>query len=139
MANRLKMTDKKKRLFIAELCKDGNVSAACRRLNLARETVYHHFRLDPEFYAAKEEAIDVGIDALIDECRRRANGFYTDVYDKDGKKTGKKFTASDVLAMFLIKGRRPEYRERMLDIPPDGKFSLNINTDSSGGDKNSDG
>jgi hypothetical protein len=35
---------------------------------------------------------------------------------------------SDTLLIFMIKGRHPEYKDKLIDVGPGGSLELNINT-----------
>jgi hypothetical protein len=76
-------TPKRSRLFLAELAEGASVDD------------------DPDFSAAWEEAIEIGTDALEDECWRRA------------------MTTSDRLLLALLRARRPAYRP-----PPHAMFTV---------------
>jgi len=79
----------------------GSVTEAAQAAHMGRSLVYQHRRNDPLFAAAWDEAIEKACDLLEDEARRRA------------------FNGSDVLLMFLLKGRRPQvWRESRATIPP---------------------
>ncbi len=119
--------------FLGALRTTGMVSAACRLAGVGRRTVYDHREADPEFAKAWDEALDESADLLVLEARRRAydgtdepvvwqgslSGVWVDPNgtvvsaDTPGAKlvplTVKKY--SDALLMFLIKARRPEYRD----------------------------
>jgi len=136
MTNRIKFTQEKKALFLNELCKDAIVTRSCKMVGIEPRTAYDHKQSDPEFSKAWDEAVKIGSDVLIEEAQRRAMGYYTDVFDKDGNQAGSRFNSSDVLMMFLLKGRRPEFRDKFnLDLPPDARFSLTINTGGDDGKK----
>lgn len=111
-----------------QLRKDANVTRSCAAVGICTHTYYDHKKTDEEFSKAADESINRGIDACIDECRRRAFiGCLDDVY-YEGSVVGQRRVFSDSLAMFLIKGQRPEYKDKLLDVPPNGSFELKINT-----------
>ena len=111
----MKVTPEKKAAFCAALvASGGNVSRACQAIDVARLTAYRWREEDPEFAADWDKAKAAGLDALEDEAIRRAfegidkpivhQGFITD--------TVKEY--SDTLAIFLLKGGKPEkYKERV--------------------------
>jgi hypothetical protein len=139
MANKIKLTPKRKVKFLEHLAELGNVTDSAKLIGVSTVCLYQHKKDDPEFHAAWEAAADIGVENQIDECRRRAFEGIDEPIVYQGQITAIKKAYSDTLAMFLIKARRPEYRERMIDIPQEGKFSLTINTDGTGEVKNSDG
>lgn len=111
----MKVTPEKKAAFCAALvASGGNVSRACQAIDVARLTAYRWREEDPEFAADWDKAKAAGLDALEDEAIRRAfegidkpivhQGFITD--------TVKEY--SDTLAIFLLKGGKPEkYKDRV--------------------------
>jgi hypothetical protein len=102
-------TPKKKEKFLKHLAKHGNVTAACLASGIKRSTAYDIKNSDPEFYKQWEDAVDAATDLLILEMKRRAyKGTKRPVFFQ-GKECGSIREYSDNLAMFLVKGRRPEY------------------------------
>lgn len=111
----MKVTPEKKAAFCAALvASGGNVSRACQAIDVARLTAYRWREEDPDFAADWDKAKAAGLDALEDEAIRRAfegidkpivhQGFITD--------TVKEY--SDTLAIFLLKGGKPEkYKDRV--------------------------
>ena len=110
MTNRIKLTAKKKINFLLELEKDGNVTRSAAAVGVRTATCYDHRHKDPEFDIKWAKAVKVGDLALIDEATKRAHA------------------GSDTLLIFMIKGRHPEFREKLIDIPTDARFHLSINT-----------
>jgi hypothetical protein len=119
--------------FLASLRLTGCVSEALTAAGVSRTWAYKARRTRRAFAAAWEDALAEATDRLVREARRRAyegadepviyKGELRGVWvDADGRVvsaetpgarliplTVKKY--SDVLLMFLIKARRPEYRE----------------------------
>lgn len=92
----------------------GNVSEAARTVNLSRASVYNHKASDPKFAKLLETAIQAGADVLEDECRRRAFAGTDEPVFHKGAICGHVRKYSDLLAIFLLKGAKPEkYRERI--------------------------
>jgi len=122
MANRTKLTPKKKKEFCERLVLNGgNVSAACRALRINRVTVYEHCKRFPEFAQAMDQAVDQGIDTLEDEAKRRAyNGTLEAIYYQ-GKKVGSKRVYSDFLMGMMLKAHRTKYKERHEVTGPNGQ------------------
>src|SRR5690349_20711519 len=84
-----------KRKFLRALRENPNVTAACRRAAISRESVYTWRKSDAEFASAWANKMEMAIDALESEAIRRAK--------KD----------SDLLLIFLLKSHRPSvYRDR---------------------------
>ena len=81
---------------------------AAAQIGYARQTVSKWKQRDPKFAEEAEEAYEQSWAAAEAEVRRRAMG-YT---DKDGKRR-----ESDLLMMFMLKAKKPEYRDRV-ELPP---------------------
>jgi hypothetical protein len=103
--NAYKADAKKKALeAYAEL---GVISHACKAAGIARCTWYDWVENDPDFAQAAKEAEEAAIDALEAEARARA---------KKG---------SDILLMFCMKAKRPEYRDRQtVDLNATGEIAV---------------
>jgi hypothetical protein len=88
------------RAFLDALTDGDSPTRACRRVGLARSAVYLWRATDPAFAAKWERSLEMGIDALEDECIQRA---------MDG---------SDMLLTFMLRARRPDkFRDcRSLDV-----------------------
>lgn len=98
-------------VFLRELARKGNVSAACRKAKVERSTAYRA-REDTEFAAAWDEALEIATEALEEEARRRAAvGVLEPVYQA-GKRVGAIRRYSDTLMIFLLKAHAPaKYRD----------------------------
>lgn len=114
MANRTKLTRSKQKKFLKALAETANVSAACKAIDFSRSSIYDRKKADKEFSARWDEAVDIAIDKLELEVRRRAlHGTRKGVYYK-GQRVATEREYSDALAMFILKGHRPEkYRENV--------------------------
>jgi len=111
----MKVTPEKKAAFCAALvASGGNVTRACEAIDVARLTAYRWREDDPEFAADWERAKAAGLDALEDEATRRAfEGNDKPVYQQ-GQNVGTIREYSDTLAIFLLKGGKPEkYKDRV--------------------------
>jgi hypothetical protein len=112
---RTKPTPEKKSAFLDALAESGNVSLASGAVGIDRRAVYEWRAVDPDFAERWEAAKALGIEACEDEIRRRAFAGYDEPLSKDGKLTGdvvRKY--SDTLAIFLLKGAKPEvYKDRV--------------------------
>jgi hypothetical protein len=100
--------------FLASLGQYGNVSRACKSARISRETAYTYRHNDPELAAAWAAALELGVDALEDEAKRRAyEGVKKPVFQ--GKElVGHVQEYSDTLLIFLLKAHKPSvYRETM--------------------------
>jgi hypothetical protein len=109
MANRTKLTAKKRKEFLRLLRRTGNVSMCSKAIGISRSSMYKHRDTDEKLRAAWDEAIEESTDRMILEAQRRAvKGCRKPVYYL-GNIVGHIREHSDSLLMFLIKGRRPEY------------------------------
>ena len=132
MASRARVTAARKSLFLEEFSTTANVSEACARSGMARFTVYRWRKRDPSFAQGWVEALEHGIDPLVDEALRRAvHGRVEPVFYK-GEECGSVHKHSDALLMFMLRARRPKiYKNRaavtraLLAIIPSGaQFDL---------------
>ena len=115
MAPRTKRTKAREKRFLAALGRGVSVARAAAAAGFSYGFAYKWRAADPEFAARWQEAYEEGTDVLEDEAHRRAvDGVGTPVY-YGGKKIGETRKYSDMLLMFLLRGRRPEkYRERLI-------------------------
>lgn len=114
----MKLTPEKLSAFCAALADTGNVSRACKAIDISRYTAYQWRQDDPEFAKDWDAALNAAVYAMEDEARRRAfEGTVEPVhYMGDRVDTIRKY--SDTLAIFLLKAHAPEkYREHQrLDL-----------------------
>lgn len=121
----VKSTPERKAAFCAALAEaGGNVTRACQAIDIDRTTAYLWRDGDSEFAKGWERAKAIGADALEDEATRRAyEGTKKPVFYLGGE-CGTIREYSDTLAIFLLKGAKPEkYRERS-DVNVTGKVEL---------------
>jgi hypothetical protein len=100
--------------FLERLARTGNVSAACKHAKVPRRTAYERRDREVDFAAVWDEAIEIAVEVLELEARRRAaEGTLRPVF-QGGKKCGAIREFSDTLLIFLLKAHRPEkYRDNM--------------------------
>lgn len=123
MSAATKPTSKKRRAFLAHLAKHGNVSAAALASGMKRCSWYDLRAKDAEFAKQWEDAVEIATDLLILEAKRRAyKGTRKPVFYQ-GVKCGAVREYSDSLMMFLIKAKKPEYREKT-DINVNGEINI---------------
>ena len=103
----------------------GNVTKACREMNISITEVNQRKRQDPVFRKQLEEARQEGIDMAEDEVVRRAvDGIEKPVGFYKGVSTETETVYSDSLLMFMLKAAKPEkYAERSRNE------NLNLNAD----------
>lgn len=68
----MKLTPEKLTAFCAALAETGIVARACGAVSIARQTAYEWREEIPEFAAAWDKALKIGVTALEDEAHRRA-------------------------------------------------------------------
>ena len=106
-------TTEKRERFLRELASTGNVSGASKRARTSRMTVYRLRDEDADFRALWDEAIEIAVDALELEARRRAHKGTLDPVYQGGQLVGKVRKFSDTLLIFLLKAHRPDkFRDR---------------------------
>ncbi|WP_373043987.1 hypothetical protein [Vulgatibacter sp.] len=115
MGKPLKFTAKAREAFLAELAESASPRLAAARAGIERRTAYRHREDDPEFAAAWDRALDLGLDQLLEEAfRRSVQGVEEPVVhqgqisqDVDGNPvTVRRY--SDRLLEVLLKWRYPE-------------------------------
>lgn len=95
------------------LSETASVSRACTRAKIGRRTVYDWRETDADFAKAWDEALDLGSDALEDEAIRRAKDGTLKPVFYEGRKCGTIREYSDTLLIFMLKGRRPKFRDHI--------------------------
>ncbi len=100
-------------LLTALVTTGGNISRACKAVDITRMTAYRWVDEDPAFAKEWERAKAWGAEELEDEMRRRAfEGSDRPVFHL-GVQCGTIREYSDTLGIFLLKGAMPDkYRER---------------------------
>ena len=100
--------------FLRELRANGGfVTKACSALRLSKQTVYEWRKADLFFAEQWDKAIDEATEDLEKEAIRRAyEGVEEPVFYK-GVEVSRIRKYSDVLLMFTIKARKPEYRDSL--------------------------
>ena len=94
-------------VFLSELRRTGNVSAAARRAKRARGGFYRDRDRDPAFAADWADALEEATDWLeLEAVRRAVEGTEEDRFYQ-GTAVGTVTRYSDGLLMFLLKARRP--------------------------------
>ncbi len=109
--------------FIQAFTTAGTVGAACRAIDIHRNTYHAWMSRDPDFVVemvvAKEEVADMLEAAAI---KRATKGVSKNVYHR-GEKIGTEITYSDVLLIFMLKGLRPEkYRDNYIPSTTDANM-----------------
>jgi hypothetical protein len=109
--DRRRLTLRARQVFLDHLAAGWTVRHAAAAAGVARrQTLYEARERDPEFTRAWDEALEAGVEALLDEARRRAvEGWERPVY-QGRELVGHVREYDSKLLMFLIAGRDPRYR-----------------------------
>lgn len=102
----------------------ANVSRAAKTVGISRRHAYTVRSEDTDFATAWDEAVNIAIDTLEQEARRRAYEGVDEPVFYQGEEVGYIRKYSDTLLMFLLKGNRPDkYKDRVAaeHSGPDGK------------------
>jgi hypothetical protein len=105
--------------FLNSLKAGWSVSKAVDDAKLSRSIVYLWREQDPQFAAAWDEALEIGVDAFEDVASTRAKGIKYDVVDeKTGKVIGSRFEhSSERLLELMLKAKRPQVYARDNNAP----------------------
>jgi len=125
-------------VFLELLRETANVSASARRVGISRQAAYKARARSEEFREAWEDAIEEAIDALEAEARRRALEGVGEPVFYQGKEVGHIRRYSDLLLIFLLKGRRKEVFGNKVDHTSSGKEIKSFTLDLSGAGENQD-
>lgn len=107
--------------FLRAFSANGNVSRSCREAKVGRRTLYTWLEQDARFKRLYNEALEMAVDELEEEARRRAVDGVTRPIYQGGEHVGDVQEYSDTLLCLLLKGRKPEvYRERREYTGKDG-------------------
>lgn len=107
--------------FFKKLCETANVAAACRAARISKQTAYDDRKTYPLFAEAWDEAIEIAVELLELEARRRAEKGFLDPVYQGGVRVGTIRKYSDALLMFLLKAHRPlTYSDRKQFTGPNG-------------------
>ncbi len=115
------------RRFIEELAERGSVEQAAREVGKTVQSAYRLRRApgSEEFDAAWSAAIDQSSKKLLDDAFERALvGTDEPIFDRDGRRVGRRFRQSDKLLMFLLRAYMPDrfrYAGRETLMPDESK------------------
>jgi hypothetical protein len=126
----LKLTEGRKRAFIAALRRTGSIRAAARLATPGSATTHgphttfrDAIRRDPAFGAAVQDALDDALGSLEAEAMRRAvEGYQRPVYQK-GELVGHETVYSDNMLLTLLRARAPETFSERRDVHVSGAVS----------------
>lgn len=135
MGNKIVTLEKNwQEVFLDQLRLVPNVTLACDKAEITRQTAYRHRQESESFAAAWESALDEAVERLEYEMHRRAYEGTDKPIIYQGDVTGTFKEYSDTLAIFLAKAHRPEkYRERS-EIKSDVDLNINVRFNDDLGD-----
>jgi hypothetical protein len=105
-------TPKKKAAFCEALALGVTVGTAAEAVGMSRSSAYWQRENNPAFAEAWDEAYAESTELLEAEAFQRAMGWQETITDKNGNVRVVE-RHSDILLMFLLKARKPEYRDSM--------------------------
>lgn len=112
MANRTKLTLKKKRAFFEHLATTANVTDSAALIGMRREYLYEVRRNDEVFRGLWDAAVELGTRSLEDEAARRAKVGWEEPVFYQGSECGRVRKFSDTLLIFLLKARDAKYKDQ---------------------------
>lgn len=133
MPQRTKLTPELIEKFLELLANNGGiVSDAAEDLNISRTALYRERDKNPAIggdgpHAGKklrdawDKAVDLGIDVLEDEAKRRALDGTEEPIFYQGDEVGHVWKKSDRCMELMLKGHRNKYREKHEITGPEGK------------------
>lgn len=130
LGDRYGLAHPKKRAFLANYERTGNITVACDAAGVGRTTYYRWAEHDDAFTVAARQARDAAADYLEEHARLWATeGLPTvkEIYE-DGKLVRREESTERhaTLLIFLLKGLKPEkYRERY-DVSGDGPTPVRV-------------
>lgn len=112
---------KKHKAFIAAFKETASIKVAAKLVNIHRSVHYDWIRDVPGYKALFDASVDEAAQTIEDEITRRAVEGVVEAVYYEGKVIGGKRVYSDALAMFLLRGLRPQkYRHSMEISGPAG-------------------
>ena len=113
-ADGTKIPDELKIKFLENLAQCGNVTRAAESVAVSRVYFYLLAQENEEFKEKMNQARALGIEWMEDEASRRAFNGYDEPVFQQGVQVGTVRKFSDQLAMFLLRGNKPDkFKERV--------------------------
>jgi len=122
VANKTKLTQHLIEKFLHLLANNGGIVCdAAKSLNISRTALYNRRNQDEEFKELWDVAVDLGVDVIEDEAKRRAlTGVKEPVYFQ-GRVVGHVWKKSDYCIGLILKAHRDKYKEKHEISGPEGK------------------
>ncbi len=100
--------------FLKAFAECGTVFDAAKKAGVGRRTVYDERQRNEDFALRWAEVEEWTTEEMEQEARRRALGWPETIYNARGEAAGTIQKFSDVLLIFMLKGRKPEtYRDNV--------------------------
>jgi hypothetical protein len=106
-----KMEERSWAEFLDSLSEHGIITEACHHSGISRQQLRKRRNTDPDFEAAYQEAYELGTEAIEDEATKRATKGTNEPVFWKGRRIATVRKKSDLLLMFILKKRRPEFRD----------------------------
>jgi hypothetical protein len=106
-----------------------NIRAACRAAHVHRCTAYRHRKNDPDFAAAWDEALQIGIAAAEDVAWSRAMLGVVQPVFQGGKQVGSIIEYDNNLLIQMLAAHKPEVYGRRLRIEGAGPRAVDMPED----------
>ena len=116
----------KKRAFLAVFCQYGRIVKSARDAGIHWTSHYHWLKRDKVYASAFDAAKQIAADHFEDEIYRRGFEGYERPVTYQGEITGHYTDYSDTLAIFALKGLRPEKYRDNAPIAPVGPKEIII-------------
>jgi hypothetical protein len=118
MSARRRVTTDIKKKFLKIVAENGGiVTDACSQLNVSRTAMYSIRNEDPIFEEAWDKAVDVGVDVIEDECKRRALEGTDEIIFYQGIEVATVKKKSDYCLGLVLKAHRVRYRRTEISGP----------------------
>lgn len=122
----IRWTPARKAAFLLLLAEGYSIGEAAKAQGLSRRSAYDLKQKDEEFAEAWDDAREEFTELLEREVWARAIGKPRTVMDKKGN-VHEIEVASDILLMFALKARKPEYRDSMnVSVEHRRKITVNL-------------
>ena len=117
---RVRMANKNRKAFLAALKISASVTRAAQAAGVSRTRAYQWRDGSEEFAQAWDDAVDEAVDSLEQEAWRRARDGVDKPVTFQGQITDTYLEYSDPLLMFLLRGHRPRFKDKVELSGPDG-------------------
>lgn len=120
------LTNRRQRAFLAAYVRTAAIKKAARFIHASAKSHYRWLHGDPRYRECFQQARRVLADAAEEEVYRRAYAGYDTPILYQGEVKGYYKSYSDTLAMFMLKGLKPEVYRDSAGVPFEGPTSITI-------------